>query len=200
MVTNEVSFRIEGVTDADVALTVGPHLVDVEENGNFSVEVELQSGENVIAVKAEDVLGNVADAVVHLILDTEPPVLIVDWPFDGYTTEELSINVTGRTDVGAHLTLNGEDIVIDDKGRFDIIFSLVLGRQNLTVVASDQAGNDASVKLWVERYEPEEPFEPVVPSTSGGSTGAILIVLLVLIVLLALGYMFVQRRRRRMAE
>jgi parallel beta-helix repeat protein len=200
MVTNEVSFRIEGVTDADVVLTVGPHLVDVEENGNFSIEVELQSGENVIAVKAEDVLGNVADAVVHLILDTVPPVLIVDWPFDGYTTEELYINVTGRTDVGAHLTLNGEDITIDDKGRFDIQFSLALGRQNITVLALDQAGNDASITLWVERYEPEEPFEPVVPSTAGGSTGTILILLLVLIVLLVLGYMYVQRRRRRLAE
>ncbi len=200
LVTNEVMYRIEGVTDADVALTVAGKIVEVNGSGNFSAEVQLQSGENVIAIKASDVLGNVANAVVHLILDTEPPVLFVEWPFDGYTTEETRINVTGRTDVGAHVTINGEDVAIDDKGRFDMVVFLALGRQNITVVAKDSAGNDAMVDLRVERYKPEEPFEPVVPSTSGGTTGALLAALLIAITLLAIGYMFVQRRRKRLAE
>jgi hypothetical protein len=196
MITNEVHFTVRGVTDSDVALFVQGTQTLVEENGNFSTEVELQSGENVIALYAEDVLGNRADAVVHLILDTEPPVLIVDSPFDGYLTELIEINVTGRTDVGASLTINDVDVAIDDKGRFDFTFGLTIGRQNVTVVSTDQAGNEASIKLNVERFEPEDPFKPGGPSSSGGSTWAILAVLLIAIIIGAGGYMFLMKRKR----
>jgi hypothetical protein len=200
MVTNQVRYGIEGITDADVDLRVQGELVPVETNGNFTVEVLLQSGENVIAIEASDALGNRAEAVVRLILDTEPPSLFVESPFDGFLTELPDINVTGRTDVGSNLTINGMDVSIDDKGRFSYNVGLAMGRQNITVVSKDQAGNEASVKLMIERFEPEEPIEPMVPTTSGGSAGALLAALLVVIGVVAVGYMIYQKRRRDKEE
>ena len=138
--------------------------------------------------------------MVHLVLDTEPPSLTVDYPFDGMLTELTDINVSGRTDVGAKLTINGMDVPIDDKGLFSYNYGLAMGRQNITVISMDQAGNEASAKLVVERFEPEEPIEPMVPSTSGGSGGTILLVLLVLISAGAVGYMLYQKRRREREE
>jgi hypothetical protein len=200
MVTNLVHFIIRGTTDADVDLEVAGTDVAVEPDGNFSAEVQLQSGENIIAIRASDILGNVANAVVHLILDTEPPSLVVEYPFDGLVTEEDSVNVSGRTDVGAYLYIEGEEVALDDKGRFYRWVPLKMGRQNFTVVSTDLAGNEASVSLFVERYEPTEPFDPTSPSSTGGSTGLILAILLVLIVLGVLGYMYLQKRRRLMEE
>ena len=196
-VTNEVHYRIEGVTDPDVSLTVEGTLVAVDPSGNFSTEVQLQSGENIIAIRAQDILNNDARVVVHLILDTEPPVLVVDFPIDGLTTEVTGINVSGRTDVGAILTINGVNAPTDDKGRFSQRFELMLGRQNITILAKDQAGNEASVRLWVERMEPEGPLEPLVPPSSSGSTVAIIAAVLIVGIAAAVAYMFIQRRREK---
>ena len=198
LITNEVQYRIAGVTDPDVVLTVGDATIAVDPSGNFTREVQLKSGENVVSIVARDALGNVASTVVHLILDTEPPSLVVDFPIDGYLTEETDLNVSGRTDVGSDLTINGEDVPTDDKGRFSVRYDLSIGRQNLTILAKDQAGNEATVNLWVERTEPEEPIEPVEPPTLGGSTAAIILAVLVVGVAGAVGYMYLQKRRRQM--
>ena len=197
LVTNEVQYRIEGVTDPDVVLTVGDTTIAVDPSGNFTREVQLKSGENVVSIVASDVLGNVASTVVHLILDTEPPTLVVDFPIDGYITEEIGLNVSGRTDVGSDLTINDEGVPTDDKGRFSVRYDLMLGRQNLTILAKDQAGNEAAVKLWVERTEPVEPSEPVEPPTLGGSTAAIIVAVLVGGIAAAVGYMYLQKRRQQ---
>lgn len=200
MVTNEVDYRIEGYADVDVTLTVAGTRVGLEENGNFSTIVRLTTGENVVSVEARDDLGNRAERVVRLILDTEPPSLLVTFPLDGYLTEEKTVIIQGRTDVGSNVTIDGNPVAIDDKGRFNHSVSLKVGRQAFNITSTDQAGNDASLTLNVERVVPEEPVEPTPPPSAGGGRAAILIAILVLAIAGGVGWMYLQQRRKRSAE
>ncbi|NOQ53790.1 MAG: hypothetical protein GQ558_04195, partial [Thermoplasmata archaeon] len=195
MITNEVEYRIEGVTAPDVTLTVEGTNIEVDEVGLWAVVVQLGSGENIISVVARDILGNKAEEVVHLILDTEPPSLIVLFPLNGYVTEEDSVTVDGRTDVGANVTVNGEEVSIDDKGLFSQKVDLDLGVQNITVISTDQAGNEAKMVNSVERKSPQEPSEPSPPPSTGASTAALLAAVLIIAIGGGAGYMYMKSRR-----
>jgi hypothetical protein len=199
-VTNEVDYRIEGYTDLDVNLSVMGTSVGVGENGTFHALVRLTTGENVISVVASDVLGNRAERTVRLILDTEPPSLVVFNPSDGYLTEQRSINVSGRADVGSNVTINGEPVPLDDKGLFEHTVSLKMGRQTINVTATDQASNEATVSMAVERITPEEPVEPTPPPSTGGGTAALLAALLVVALAVGVGWMYYQQRKKRLQE
>jgi hypothetical protein len=196
MPTNKAHFTITGVTAPDVDLTIQGEPVEVRPDGNFSGTVDLVSGENAVVVEVRDALGNTAKAIIHLVLDTEPPALVVESPYSG-RTEDSAVNVTGRTDVGAALTINGVAVAVDDKGRFRLTMPLRYGDQNITVVASDIAGNEAAVNLQITRVRPEEPPEPPGPGPSavGGGTGVLIVI--VLIAIAAAGsYLYVNRMRR----
>ncbi|MCK4970466.1 MAG: hypothetical protein KAS77_08065, partial [Thermoplasmata archaeon] len=195
MITNEVEYQIEGVTYPDVTLTVAGNDIEVNEDGLWTAVVALGSGENIIAVLARDILGNKVEEVVHLILDTEPPSLIVLFPLNGYMTEEDSVNVEGRTDVGANVTVNGEEVAIDDKGLFSQKVDLEIGVQNITVISTDQAGNEAKIVNSVERKSPQEPSEPSPPPSAGGSTAALLAAVLIIAIAGGAGYMYLKGRR-----
>ena len=195
MITNEVEYQIEGVTDPDVTLTVEGTNVEVNEDGLWAAAVQLGSGENIISVVARDILGNKAEGVVHLILDTEPPSLVTLFPINGYTTEEEGVNVDGRTDVGARVTVNGEETAIDDKGLFSTMVDLEIGVQNITVISTDQAGNEAKTVISVERIEPQKPSEPTPPPSTGSSTAALLAAVLIIAIAGGAGYMYLRGRR-----
>jgi hypothetical protein len=196
MPTNKAHFTITGVTAPDVDLTIQGVPVEVRPDGNFSGVVNLVSGENAVVVEARDALGNTAKVIIHLVLDTEPPSLVVESPYSG-RTEDSAVNVTGRTDVGANLTINGVAVAVDDKGRFRLTLPLRYGDQNITVVASDIAGNEATVNLQVTRVKPETPPEPpgTGPSVVGGGTGVLIVVALIAVAA-AGGYLYVNHRRR----
>jgi hypothetical protein len=200
LVTNEVDFRIEGLTDADVDLTVAGTMVEVAGNGTFEAITRLTTGENVISVVALDALGNRAERTVRLILDTEPPSLVITFPADGFLTEANNVSIMGRTDVGSVVTIEGVDVTIDDKGNFQQDTTLKLGRQSFNVTATDQAGNEATVTLNIERVTPEEPLEPTPPPSTGGSTALILALILVLAIAAGVGWMYYQQRRKKQAE
>ncbi len=193
--TNEASYRLEGETAPDVALTVDGVAREVRSDGTFSAVVALKGGENAIVVQARDALGNEAKEVVHLILDTEPPELVLESPYSGVTYDE-AVNVTGRTDVGANLTVNGIDVAVDGRGRFSYKIHLHMGDQNITVVSTDSAGNAAEATVQVTRLSIEEPPEPPSPPPRATGTGAAAIILVAIIVAVAAGgYVYIRHRR-----
>jgi len=200
LVTNEVDYRIEGITDIDVELTVAGTLVAVDQDGIFTAIVRLITGENVISVTAVDSLGNRAERTVRLILDTDPPSLTILFPVDGFLTEENNVTIIGRTDVGSVLTIDGEEVPIDDKGNFEKDMALALGRQGFNITATDQAGNEATITLNVVRVTPEQPPEVSPPPSTGGSTALILGAILVLAIAGGAGWMYFQQRRKKLDE
>lgn len=129
---------------AIVMFTVDGIDVELEIDGAFHVEVALSDeGETTFIAEAHDLAGNVGSAMITIVKDTTPPVLMID-DIPLYS-REWEITVTGR--VGDHieteLTLNGMLIGYLVNDTFQVNVSLVMGKNTLLVEAVDALGNRA---------------------------------------------------------
>lgn len=76
--------------------------------------------------------------------DDTPPFLKIDAPGDGAIIRKAAIDVTGESEAGATLTLNGAPVAIGADGRFTSPFTAAEGSNKLTLVATDPAGNQTT--------------------------------------------------------
>ena len=116
--------------------------------GNWSYARPLGDGLHVVRVKASDLVGNVARDSLSVSVDTTGPVLYVFTPAEGSYTNQRTMTVTGVTEEGVFVTVNGisTDVV---KRMFSKKISLDVGPNVISVVASDSAGNSRSVQVHV---------------------------------------------------
>lgn len=100
--TNVKSVTVSGTTNdatsSPVTLTVNGEIVTVNENGAFSISVQLTEGSNTITVIAEDGAGKTSTVVRTVKLDTVAPVIsnptIAPNPVDAGGTVILSVVIT----------------------------------------------------------------------------------------------------------
>jgi len=110
------------------------------------------AGSNTFYAWARDAAGNVSSArsatvtVTVSSADTTPPTLNVSALADGAATNKSTLNVSGNvTDAGGikSVTVNGQAVVVN-AGSFSTALNLVAGANVVTVVATDNAGNQAT--------------------------------------------------------
>ena len=132
---------------------------------SFDIPITLHEGDNKITVEASDAAGNTGKdvIVVKYTPDTEPPVVIIEFPEDGAIFTDSNINVTGvATDnVGiiqinyVHEWKNGSThdswpiSPPQSSYHFDIPITLHEGENTITVEARDEAGNTGSDEVSV---------------------------------------------------
>jgi hypothetical protein len=75
--------------------------------------------------------------------------LTISEPEDNTITDVDTIEVKGHTSPGAVVSVNAVVSIADANGNFDAIVSLDEGPNIIETVASDEAGNQASVTLIV---------------------------------------------------
>ncbi len=73
--------------------------------------------------------------------DKTPPFLVLHAPVQEQEIRETSIEVAGRTEPGATITLNGEPVTVGNDGWFATELALVDGTNQLVLEARDSAGN-----------------------------------------------------------
>jgi bacillopeptidase F len=130
--------------------------VNTDKNGAFVFKEDLISGDNLIKVKAKfnDKQSNFSDAI-NVVLKNSPPTLDVSTPNDGqgFNKNQVNtgntINVTGKTDQGVSVTVNGFWAVVDDNNNFSYTLPLQNGDNQIKIVAVDQAGNKTEKDLKV---------------------------------------------------
>lgn len=110
-------------------------------NGSFSVPVTLSEGANLIFVNATDRLGNLAVQLVKILSDTVPPPLVVLAPANLSISPTNLVRVSGRSEFGAFLTVNGYGVVVAPNGTWSVILALPEGVNVIQVAAADQVGN-----------------------------------------------------------
>jgi len=124
-----------------------------EDNGSFTVQdITLSLGTNNIYGKTEDENGkeSLASKTIKVIFDNEKPPLEVSNPSDGQTfSGERKMNVVGKTEPNAMVSINGEQAIVDSEGKFSRQFSLSDGSNTFTIVAKDSAGNSIERTLNV---------------------------------------------------
>jgi len=121
--------------------------------GDFSIEIQVEEGENVLIAKASDMAGNTsADSDRHTItFDKTAPKLEVTKPTNDQTfsgVKSQSIRIEGQTDA-TRLLVNDRIGIVDNNGKFSIPFMLQEGTHELTIKALDNANNETVTTIKV---------------------------------------------------
>jgi hypothetical protein len=138
--TNQALTTVSGQVPPGTTLKVNDQPVALDGGGNFQYELLLEEGDNLIQVAATDDVGNVTshERVVHL--KTRPPALVLDLE-EGSTVGDAVLQLTGRTDAGATVMVNGQVVPVSALGDFQVTLNLFEGDNLIQAEARDQAGN-----------------------------------------------------------
>jgi len=127
--------------------------VSAKEDGSFEAKVNLTEGENSITSYAIDEKDNESKTGQSylVILDTEKPSLTVAEPLDSVTiaSKDKLVTVAGTTEPTARIFVNDRIIFPNAEGDFSTRVNLNDGTNEVTVKATDDAGNTTEIKLTV---------------------------------------------------
>jgi parallel beta-helix repeat protein len=119
----------------------------VSEAGSFSIDVDLDEGENRIITKAIDVSGNISEESqpVVVILDTIPPDAPIHKPLP-QTTNKVKIVVEGSAELNSKVEIFVNKILkgsarANGAGDFTVEVELGEGMNVITATATDASGN-----------------------------------------------------------
>jgi hypothetical protein len=151
---------VQGYVEPGATVSIDGRAVGASE-GHFSDVLSLPDGLHVIRVIATDAAGNRREVEVPVTVDTTSPAITVLSPADGLLTRETAVTVSGTvTDDGpgdVKLAINGHAVTVATDGRFELALPLPVWTEVIRIVATDIAGNSASVELTVVS-DPDAPF------------------------------------------
>ncbi len=152
-ITRNPSMDIAGLTEPGATVRIDDLAYAPNPDGSFDVSIALSEGLNVIYVNATDAVGNQNDQIVQVVLDTTPPALTISFPADGTNVSQPNVMVSGTTEAGATVLVNG---VLASNGSADwaAIAPLVQGPNLVIVAATDEAGNSVSQTVNVTYLPP----------------------------------------------
>jgi len=175
--TDGAAVEVSGDTEAGARVRVDggarPARATADGDGAFAVEVALRGGDNRLEVVAADAAGNETTDAMRIVRDARAPELQIDTP-DSVDSSTPAIAVTARdtTKVTMHAELDGQRVG-EERGSGDEAVDLPLGwlpdgEHEVTVVASDRAGNEARAEHALI-VDTTETFG--VATLSGGAQG-----------------------------
>lgn len=139
--------------------------------GEYEIDFPLTSTRNNIVVCFVDNLGNAQTYSYGAVRDIQSPTIDLkklsldnNSSYQNYSTsndtvvikgavyDEIAAGMTGEI---AKLEIDGYDVAIDENGRFSFEQSLVLGVNQIKIVATDLSGNQSEFVLSVTMTEPK---------------------------------------------
>jgi parallel beta-helix repeat protein len=186
--TNQTTYSITGSGEpgATLRLVLNGEVVDEVEiglSGEFSVDVDLEDGANVLAARCIDPSGNMGDLSLEVstILDTEAPLAPLVDPLPTLTNVVThTVSGTAEAYSSVVIVLNGEvvdTIVTDSDGAFELELTLLEGDNTVTAYAVDRAlnhGPRADVMIVdLDTIAPDAPSMDVLPEYTNEETHTI---------------------------
>ncbi len=132
----------------------------------------LSDGSHTATIKTKDLAGNLASMSWSWYVDTGAPSIVLSSPDDRMITDQATVEVRGRTESGATLTVKGSVVTVGVDGTFATTVSLTEGVNVIDILATDLLGNLASTSRTVV-YDATGPTLLGVRSTEGSRTRAI---------------------------
>lgn len=125
-----------------------------DSEGAFRFEINLEEGENALAMYARDENGNESSLSreVSIEFDQKPPELVWDKPEDNAVIRNLreqQVTVSGQVSEQSTVYLNDRIISVNSDGKFEASFQLQQGDNEVTLKAIDRAGNSVEQKRTV---------------------------------------------------
>lgn len=146
-------FAYKNAVNQEIDITVNEKEQSIWLDGDGEKYLTLANEINNIIVSYDDKEGTSYQHQLITNVDSIPPQLKIFENLDGSTTSNDSVIITGRTDVGAMLTINDTAVEIDDDGLFIHSLPLVEGLNNIFIKAIDQVGNITSYTASVSRND-----------------------------------------------
>jgi hypothetical protein len=157
---------------------------------SFGGDLQYPDGSYEIEYYSKDMSGNSEDVktISTFIVDATAPTFTgMDPPISPYTVSRDAYTITGKTEVGATLTVNNNPVMVGTDGTFSYDVILTKGDNNLFLHAEDAVGNAADLTLVItyEEYD--------TTTTDDGSNVALYagVGVIIVIVLVILIYMFI---------
>ncbi len=148
-------------TVSDPAATVVINTISAPvANGQFSAQVPLAEGPNILTATATSLSGLVGTASIQVTLDTTPPHVTITSPPDQFVTSDSSISVAGNVNDTVVGTVNSQQAAVKVNGIVSQVANrtflatsvpLNVGSNTIQAVAVDQAGNSATTQITVTR-------------------------------------------------
>ena len=157
--TNQALTTVTGQAPAGTTLEINDRQIEVNDDGNFLYEMLLEEGDNIIRVVATDDVGNITTQERLIHLKTRPPTLGLNVE-EGSTVGDATFQMTGRTDAGATVIINGQVVPVSAMGDFQVALNLFYGDNLIQAEARDQAGNVANLTRRI-RYDISPPARGV---------------------------------------
>ena len=155
---NKVNFTVSGKVESQStsSLLLNGHKVKLNDDGSFSVDLLLSEGNNNLTFDLEDEAGHKVVKNFSIFVDSVPPKLEVSSPTLWQKITSPDVEVKGKTDPDAHLTINNKDVPVNADGTFsyELTFS-EQGVYTIKVIASDDAGNTTVKAIPIEYKKAE---------------------------------------------
>ena len=137
--TNQRTITVTGITEESAFVTVNGINVPMQKR-YFSTQISLEDGPNTISVVASDGSGNARIVLIHLTLDTQPPLLDIKSPKPGDYTNQDPISIIGSSEPTAIVKVNGVRAQLVNSS-FEALVGMSEGANTVTISAVDLAGN-----------------------------------------------------------
>lgn len=129
--------------------------IDAADDGQFEYDLQLNDGENELAIYGVDEAGNesLKTRSYMITLDKEAPTLTIESPEDGATIElkkNRTLTIKGTTEPEAKVTINDRLVMADKEGNFSTNYYLAEGKNELKFEVVDKAGNKTERTISVE--------------------------------------------------
>ncbi|UCC87515.1 MAG: hypothetical protein JSV81_22090 [Anaerolineales bacterium] len=157
--TNQQLSTVSGRAPPGTTLKINDRPVALNPDGSFEHDLLLEEGDNLIQVVATDDVGNLTtqERLVHL--KTKPPLLTLNVE-EGATFGDPVLQLSGRSDVGATVRVNGQIVPVGAFGDFQVTLNLFQGDNLIQAEAQDQAGNVSTLSRRL-RYAAAPPARGV---------------------------------------
>ena len=147
LLTSNAAVLVNGTTEMGARVLINGRSVQVQ-LGKFSTTVFLDEGNNTILITATDDAGNTATVWRTVVLDTTAPFIELQSPRDGSYVDIMQTIVSGRTEPGAKVLVNGQ-VLINSDGRFSQAVDLPDETNIINITVIDPAGNLNSTEVLV---------------------------------------------------
>jgi parallel beta-helix repeat protein len=188
-ITNQTAVDIKGRTERGANVTINEEPVTVDASGLFSARVSLDvEGPNAFLILVTDSAGNVGEELtITVIRDTAVQISLIN-PRNGQKTKWTNLTVSGKTEPGSTVSVQGSSASVRDDGSFSAEVFLAEGPNTITVTVRDKAGNTASTSVSVQKYKASKPPASFIPGFGD------------LVALAAIGLPFIIRRSLKRAR
>jgi hypothetical protein len=148
MRTNKRYLEIVGVTDVGSQVYINDQPIDIQYT-LISHTLILAEGPNAIKVASVDYLGNIAEIVRYVTLDTQAPYIDIINVNDGDSVNMEELTIIGLTEEeDVTVTVNGMEVEVDE-GKFEATVTLREGANDISIYAIDGVENDRLIMLTV---------------------------------------------------